>query len=151
MAIDQRPTVYIETQGCKLNQADSRVLAQRFAQAGYGLVEEPGQADVHVVNTCTVTHVSDRKARHALRSARRKNPSALIVATGCYTQRAPHQLTQLDGIDLVLGNTQKDVLVGQVGQALGLPNGPCSTGTPQPQQAVAPLRTRAMVKKAILD
>ncbi len=83
----QNPAVYIETHGCKLNQADSQALALRFAQVGYRLVDAPGQADVHVVNTCTVTHVADRKARQALRSARRTNPAAVVVATGCYAQR----------------------------------------------------------------
>ena len=146
MTTELRPTVYIETHGCKLNQADSQVLAQRFTQAGYRLAEEPGQADVHVVNTCTVTHVADSKARHALRDAHRRNPGGLVVATGCYAQRAPQQLTQVEGVGLVLGNTQKDVLVDRVSAALGLQEVPCSTGAPEPIEAAASLRTRAMVK-----
>jgi len=140
------PAIFIETHGCKLNQADSQALARRFAQAGYCLVDEPGQADVCVVNTCTVTHIADRKARHALRDAHRRNPKAVVVATGCYAQRTPHQLAHLDGVALVLGNTQKDIAVDRVNQVLGLPEVSCSTGTAQPQGAVAPLRTRAMVK-----
>lgn len=146
MPAEPRPAVYIETHGCKLNQADSQALARRFLQAGYRLEEEPDQADVHVVNTCTVTHVADRKARHALRDARRHNPRAIVVATGCYAQRAPHQLAHLDAADLVLGNVQKNAVVDHVSRVLGLPRVSCSTVVPQPRGAVAPLRTRAMVK-----
>ncbi len=139
-------TVYIETQGCKLNQADSQALASCFLQAGYILVDEPAQADVHVVNTCTVTHVADRKARHALRVARRRNPRALVVATGCYAQRAPQQLAQFPGIDLVIGNEQKDALVERVTAVLGLEQATLSTDAPQNPRAGAGMRTRAMVK-----
>ena len=146
MSTEHRPAVFIETHDCKLNQADSQALARRFVQAGYRLVDDPGQADVHVVNTCTVTHVADRKARRAVRTAGRRNPHAVVVATGCYAQRAPQQLSQLDGVALVLGNAQKDVLVERVDQALGLSQVPCSTGVPIPQEAAASLRTRATVK-----
>ena len=82
------PTVAIETHGCKLNQADSGVLASELTQAGFRLVGEDESADVYLVNTCTVTHVADRKARQALRAARRRNPNATVVATGCYAQRS---------------------------------------------------------------
>ena len=69
------PTVAIETHGCKLNQADSSVLARDFVRAGFRVVAKDQPADVYLVNSCTVTHVADRKARQALRSARRRNPS----------------------------------------------------------------------------
>ncbi len=146
MATDHNPAVYIETHGCKLNQADSQALALRFAQAGYRLVDAPGHADVHVVNTCTVTHVADRKARQALRSARRTNPAAVVVATGCYAQRSPRQLSQLDGVDLVLGNAHKEILVEQVNQLFGLSSAPNSTESPQISEAMPSLRTRVMMK-----
>ena len=134
MASEKHPAVFIETHGCKLNQADSQALARRFVQAGYRLIDEPDQADVHVVNTCTVTHVADRKARHAVNTARRRNPHAVVVATGCYAQRAPQQLAQLDGVDLVLGNAQKDILVDRVNQALGLSQVPSSTDATMPKK-----------------
>ena len=146
MTADRHPTVFIETHGCKLNQADSQSLAQLFTLAGYRLVEDGPDADVYVVNTCTVTHVADRKARHALRNARRRNPKALVVATGCYAQRAPQQVAQVAGVDLVLGNTEKDMLVPRVSQAMGIPQVACSTGGPVPLQPATSLRTRAMVK-----
>ena len=80
-------TVAIETHGCKLNQADSAVLAQEFAHAGYRLVERRRDADIIVVNTCTVTATADSKARQALRAAHRANPAAVVVAAGCYPER----------------------------------------------------------------
>ena len=88
----KKSTFAIETHGCKLNQADSLRLAREFVAAGYVRVSADGPADVYVLNSCTVTHVADRKARQALRAARRRNPDALVVATGCYPQRAPDDL-----------------------------------------------------------
>ncbi|MBI2171284.1 MAG: tRNA (N(6)-L-threonylcarbamoyladenosine(37)-C(2))-methylthiotransferase MtaB [Chloroflexi bacterium] len=142
----RHPAVYLETHGCKLNQADTQAMAARFLAEGYTLAAGPEEADVCVVNTCTVTHVADAKARHAVRSARRMNLSALLVATGCYAQRAPGQLAQLEGVDLVLANTQKAELVAQVSQALGLGASPCSGGEPAAAVEKAALPTRAMVK-----
>ena len=110
----KKSTFAIETHGCKLNQADSLRLAREFVAAGYVRVSADGPADVYVLNSCTVTHVADRKARQALRAARRRNPDALVVATGCYPQRAPDDLKALDEVDLVLGNPDKESLVRQV-------------------------------------
>ena len=109
-----RSTFAIETHGCKLNQADSLRLAREFVEAGYVHVSADGPADVFILNSCTVTHVADRKARQALRAARRRNPDAQVVATGCYPQRAPDDLKALDAVDLVLGNLDKASLVRQV-------------------------------------
>jgi threonylcarbamoyladenosine tRNA methylthiotransferase MtaB len=105
-----RSTVAIRTQGCKLNQADSDTLARRFIAAGYRLVQSPAKADVFVLNSCTVTATADSKARQALRAAHRANPDALIVATGCYAQRSKDELAQVEGVSLVMGNTEKDEL-----------------------------------------
>ena len=109
-----RGTVAIRTQGCKLNQADSDMLARRFAAAGYRLVQSPAEADVFVLNSCTVTATADAKARQALRAASRANPNALIVATGCYAQRSRDELAQVEGVSLVIGNTGKDELASMV-------------------------------------
>ena len=146
------PTVAIITHGCKLNQADSSVLAADFVQAGYRLVDQHEAADVYVVNTCTVTHVADRKARQALRSARRKNPAAKVVAAGCYAQRAGNSLRAMPEVDLVAGNTVKPELVSLV-EDLRPGNGTASGGAeagPDPIDTVGampqPTRNRAMVK-----
>ncbi len=140
------PTVAIETHGCKLNQADSGLLARQFAQAGFRLVCADEPADVYVVNTCTVTHVADRKARRALRAARRRNPKATIVATGCYPQRSPDAVRQLAEVDIVTGNVDKTTIVRQVVEWRGESPVPCAVGAES--EAVSPriARTRAMVK-----
>jgi threonylcarbamoyladenosine tRNA methylthiotransferase MtaB len=108
------PTAAIHTHGCKLNQADSGRLARQFLAAGYRLVDSVGDADVFVLNTCTITATADAKARQALRAARRTNPDAIIVATGCYSQRAAQELQQLDAVSLVVGNAEKNDLVSRV-------------------------------------
>ena len=146
LELQSRPRVAIETHGCKLNQADSGGLATEFAQSGFEVVGEGTPVDVYVVNSCTVTHVADSKARRALRSARRRYPNATIVATGCYAQRSPETLRQLDEVDLVVGNTEKASLVRHVMDWAGDEIVPCATG--DDVQAISPsaARTRAMVK-----
>ena len=101
----------IETHGCKLNQADSATLAQEFARAGYRLVDRRDDADIIVVNTCTVTATADSKARQSLRAAHRANPEAVVVAAGCYPERAEEELRRLPEVSLVVGNRSKPDLV----------------------------------------
>lgn len=152
--------VCIQTHGCKLNQADSDVLARGFAEAGYRLVDSVAEADVFVLNTCTVTATADAKARQALRAARRANPTAFIVAAGCYPQRAAAELAQLEAVSLVVGNSQKDQLVPLVlavldgRECVGLKaerpdfvGALALQGQAEPAtQGVRPPRTRAMIK-----
>jgi threonylcarbamoyladenosine tRNA methylthiotransferase MtaB len=112
-----RGTVAIETHGCKLNQADSNLLARQFVEAGYRLVDSVTEADVYVLNTCTVTATADAKARQALNAARRSNPNATIVAAGCYPQRAAEELARLEAVSVVVPNTDKHTLVSLVTDA----------------------------------
>jgi len=113
-----RPTVALETLGCKLNQAETGELARQFAAAGYRQVSPAEAADIYILNTCTVTHVADGKARHRLRLAHRRHPRGLLVATGCYAQRAPGELTRIAGVGLVVGNEDKPRLLPLVEAAL---------------------------------
>ncbi|MCJ7769656.1 MAG: tRNA (N(6)-L-threonylcarbamoyladenosine(37)-C(2))-methylthiotransferase MtaB [Dehalococcoidales bacterium] len=99
--------VKLDTLGCKLNQAETELLAGKFVGAGYRLTSSLDEADIYILNTCTVTHIADRKSRHLLRMARRRNPAVVIVAAGCYVQRARQQLTDVDGVNMVLGNDDK--------------------------------------------
>jgi threonylcarbamoyladenosine tRNA methylthiotransferase MtaB len=117
--------VAFNTLGCKLNQAETELLARRFAEAGYRIVGGDG-ADIYVLNTCTVTHIADRKSRHFLRLWRKRNPQALIVAVGCYAERIPQELSQV-GADLVVGNEQKMNLLDVVKDA-SIPVARCSAG-----------------------
>ena len=101
----------MDSLGCKLNQAEIELLARQFAEAGYQLVSPADEADLYILNTCTVTHIADSKSRHRLRLTHRRNPDALLVATGCYAQRAPQELAQIEGVSLVLGNNEKPHLL----------------------------------------
>ncbi len=99
--------VALDTLGCKLNQAETELLARQFARVGYRLVSPADMTDIYILNTCTVTRTADSKSRHLLRLAHRRNPDALIVATGCYAQRASQELARIDSIGLILDNQQK--------------------------------------------
>ncbi len=141
-------TVAIETHGCKLNQADSAVLARQFSDAGYRLVDASADADIIIVNTCTVTATADSKARQALRAAKRANADAVVVAAGCYPQRAADELRQMPEVSLVVGNEEKPRLAGLAIAELSRRNGN-RAATPAaglPDSAGILRRNRAMVK-----
>jgi threonylcarbamoyladenosine tRNA methylthiotransferase MtaB len=97
------------TLGCKLNQAETESLVGQFSRAGFQIVSSSREADICIANTCTVTHIADRKSRHWLRLARHRNPQALIIAIGCYARRNRQELAQL--ADLVIDNTDKENLL----------------------------------------
>jgi len=132
------------TLGCKLNQAETEFLVGQFSQSGFQLVSPNDVADVYVANTCTVTHIADRKSRHWLRLARRRNPQALIVATGCYAQRSGQDLAPL--ADLVADNTEKGNLLALM-QTLSLDGRGLGEGeTTQSQVPATTVRTRSLIK-----
>ena len=134
------PKVAFDSLGCKLNQAETELLARKFAEAGYRLVSPEDKADVYILNTCTVTHIADRKSRHLLRMAHRRNPGTLVVATGCYAERASQELAQLDGIDLVLGNDDKPNLLNILEESGYL------NRLPSPVSSHPTHRTRSFIK-----
>src|SRR4030042_804040 len=115
MSMEAGMRIAFHTLGCKLNQAESELLALRFADEGYQIVSGDG-ADIYVLNTCTVTHIADRKSRHLVRLWRKRNPRALIVTTGCYAERVPQELVQA-GASLVIGNEQKMRLLSELKDA----------------------------------
>ena len=128
------------TLGCKLNQAETESLASRFSEAGFQLVSAGDGADIYIANTCTVTHVADRKSRHWLRLARRRNPRALIIATGCYAQRDRQELVPL--ADLIVDNKEKGNLLALI-QTL---RGRDESETKQSRMLAAAVRTRSLMK-----
>lgn len=109
----------LSTLGCRVNFSETDHLRGGLQNAGYRLVDFDQVADLYIVNTCTVTHVADRKSRQFLRRAVRRHPGALVVAVGCYAQVAPKQLRQIEGVDLVLGRVGTDHLLQEVDAALG--------------------------------
>ena len=99
--------VALHNLGCKVNAYEIEAMQQLLEQAGYEIVPfEPG-ADIYVINTCTVTNIADRKSRQMLHKAKKMNPEAIVVATGCYVQTGGEKLEKDEAIDLVLGNNQK--------------------------------------------
>jgi threonylcarbamoyladenosine tRNA methylthiotransferase MtaB len=100
------PGFHVEHFGCRAARADGEAVSDRMRAAGL-YVEKPSQADVLIVNTCSVTAEADRAARAFIRRAHRVNPNARIVVTGCYAQRAPEELAELAGVSAVVGNSHK--------------------------------------------
>ena len=97
--------------GCKVNAYETEAMRQLLEEAGYEIVPfEPG-ADVYVINTCTVTNIADRKSRQMLHRARKMNPDAVVVATGCYVETADGAAEKDPAIDIVLGNNRKGELL----------------------------------------
>jgi threonylcarbamoyladenosine tRNA methylthiotransferase MtaB len=132
--------VALETLGCKLNQAETEALARQLTAAGYQLVESVDEADIYILNTCTVTHIADRKARNLMRQAHRRNSGARFIAIGCYVERSPRELDQIEGIDLVLGNDRKERVLEEL-QKLG-----CSTVSSSGEGIYSYGRNRSFLK-----
>lgn len=95
------------TLGCKVNQYETQVMRESMRRHGYEVVDMDENTDVFVINTCTVTGISDRKSRQMIRRVRSLNPNATIVVTGCYAERNPDEIRDMPGIDLVLSNSEK--------------------------------------------
>lgn len=100
-------TVAIATLGCKTNQFESAAMIEQFRNAGYSIVAFTEPADIYVINSCTVTARTDTETRRLIRRARRLNSGARIVATGCYAQVSPGELSRMPEVDVVLGNREK--------------------------------------------
>lgn len=102
------------TLGCKVNQYETDVMTSVFEKDGYDIVEYEEYADVYIVNTCTVTNMSDRKSRQILRRAKEINPDAVLCAVGCYAQVAKNVLEDLKEIDIILGTNDKREILSAV-------------------------------------
>ena len=100
-------TVAFITLGCKVNQYETNAMSQKLIEEGYKIVEHTQKADIYIINTCTVTNMSDRKSRQMIRRAKEINPKATIIAVGCYVQVAKKEIENIKEIDLALGNEEK--------------------------------------------
>jgi threonylcarbamoyladenosine tRNA methylthiotransferase MtaB len=105
------PRVAFYTLGCKVNQNEIEALSALFKERGYTIVDFEEQADVYVINTCTVTHLADRKSRQMIRRAIKTNPQAKVVVTGCYAQTDPHAVKKIPGVSLIVGTNEKGHLL----------------------------------------
>jgi len=136
--------VAFHTLGCKLNQAETESLAAQFRENGYQVVSYADLADIYIINTCTVTHMADCKSRHVLRAAKRRNPLATVIATGCYAERVPQELAPLAG--LVVGNKEKPHLL-EIVRGLTLPVGSFEATRARGRQTHNDsLRVRSLIK-----
>ena len=144
--------VHFTNLGCKLNQAEIERLAREFAAAGHEVVSSLAEADLHVVNSCTVTHVAARASRKAAGRARRERREggvrpARTVLTGCHASERPEEAARIAGVDLVVPNAEKDRLVARVHEAF--PDAIPEAAEPELPIPCAPLpfgNTRALVK-----
>ncbi len=111
-------TFTIRTLGCKANQYDSQLLREELLRRGFVECDGKGDADVSIINTCTVTAESDAKSRQAVRALKRSNPRSRVVVTGCYAHVNPDEVGAIDGVDAVIDNTGKKELAERIGELL---------------------------------
>ena len=111
------PRVALATLGCKVNQFETESMEGLFKQAGYEIVPFEQVADVYVINTCSVTSMSDRKSRQMVRRAQHANPQAIIAVCGCYAQVSPDDVKAIEGVRVVLGTKERAHIVDYVEQA----------------------------------
>jgi threonylcarbamoyladenosine tRNA methylthiotransferase MtaB len=112
--MSEKQTFAVATLGCKVNQADSEAISEQMSGAGFVQRQFDEAADIYIVNTCTVTHLGDRSSRLMISQARRRQPEALLVVTGCYAELNPQAVAALPGVDLVVGNREKEALVDAI-------------------------------------
>ncbi|MGN0299475.1 MAG: tRNA (N(6)-L-threonylcarbamoyladenosine(37)-C(2))-methylthiotransferase MtaB [Lachnospiraceae bacterium] len=98
------------TLGCKVNMYETDAMMQLLQKEGYEIVSFQEEADIYIINTCSVTNMADRKSRQMLHRAKKMNPNAVVVAVGCYVQAAPEQVLRETGVDILIGNNQKKYL-----------------------------------------
>ena len=105
--MNNNSTVAYYTQGCKLNFSETSTISRQLTKEGYQKVDFKEVADIYVINTCSVTENADKECKRLVRKALKTSPKAFIVVVGCYAQLKPEQISQIDGVDLVLGATEK--------------------------------------------
>mgnify|MGYP000557931601 FL=1 len=115
----QQRRVNFHTLGCKLNFSESSTFARQFEQGGYVRVALDEEADICVINSCSVTEHADKKCRNLIRKLHRRNPQAIIAVTGCYAQLKPQEIAAIEGVDLVLSNNDKGELYRRVTELAG--------------------------------
>ena len=106
MSINKKVAFY--TLGCKVNQYETEIIKKDFIENGYEEVKFEDNADIYVINTCTVTNIADKKNKKMLRRAKKTNPEAVVIATGCYAQTNLEDLKELEEVDYIIGNVKKE-------------------------------------------
>ena len=138
------PRVALHTLGCKVNQYETQKIAEDFRSRGFELVDFSDEADVYVINTCTVTRTADGKSRRAARAAVGRNPGAKVIVTGCCVETSEGALRGIEGVSLVVGNREKEHLADQVAGRLSVP--PLRQSAIRNPKSEMRVRTRALLK-----
>ncbi|KAB3539094.1 tRNA (N(6)-L-threonylcarbamoyladenosine(37)-C(2))-methylthiotransferase MtaB [Alkaliphilus pronyensis] len=110
--------VAFHTLGCKVNQYETQAMSELFERAGYRVVSDSENADVYVINTCTVTSTGDKKSRQFIRRAKRNNPQSIIAVVGCYSQTASEEVAEIEGVNIVMGTNERSKIVDYVEDCL---------------------------------
>ena len=105
-------TIAFATLGCRVNQYDTDSMRGLFLAEGFSDADFDDAADVYVINTCSVTQMGEKKSRQLIRRAKKRNPKAVVVVTGCYAQLDPELLAAMDGVDAVVGTNEKKNITG---------------------------------------
>lgn len=100
-------TAAFYTLGCKLNFAETSTISRQLVEIGFSKTDFNNPADLYVINTCSVTENANRECRRIIRKAKKKSPNALIIATGCFAQLKPKEVSSIEGVDMVLGASEK--------------------------------------------
>ena len=148
-------TVGILTLGCKVNQYESEAIAEALTDKGFKILSHTEKCDAYIINTCTVTAESDRKARQMIRRMITKNPAAYVLVTGCYSQVSPEEVAAIEGVDYICGSSNKMTVVDELCRLVesGKKNEECKLSVPELEESdFEPMsirrfdRTRAYVK-----
>ena len=126
MAVVKKAAFY--TLGCKLNFSETSTISRDFTNEGFQRVDFTDPADVYVINTCSVTENADKRFKSIVKQAQKANPDAFIAAIGCYAQLQPQQLADVDGVDLVLGATEKFNITSYINDLFANPDRSASNG-----------------------
>ncbi len=138
--------------GCKVNAYETEAMQQLLEEAGYEIVSFVQEADVYVINTCSVTNMADRKSRQMVHRARRQNPNAIVIAAGCYVQTAPKDLIKDGMADIILGNNKKKNLISvleEYQRNIRLPAEP--EESPSSREAESDLENKQKSQKPVID
>ena len=114
--------VAFQTLGCRVNSYESEAMTEKFKKEGYEVVDFNDKADVYVINTCTVTNMGDKKSRQAINKAKKSNPDSVVAVVGCYSQTSPDEVSNIEGVDVVLGTRNKGDIVYWANRAMAEKN-----------------------------
>ena len=123
--IVNKKRVALHNLGCKVNSYETDVMIQKLKSAGYEIVPFTDEADIYIINTCSVTNIADRKSRQMLHKAKKENPNAIVVAVGCYVETGIEGVKKDDSIDLAIGNNKKSEIVEILAEFMAAREGNC--------------------------